>query len=38
MGEYELPVLKCKKCGHTWVPRKNKPKICPVCKRKNWDS
>jgi predicted Zn-ribbon and HTH transcriptional regulator len=36
--EYVLPILKCKRCGHTWIQRKQrKPGICPVCKRWNWD-
>jgi len=36
--EIKLPKLKCKKCGHTWIPRNPKlPKVCPVCKRVDWN-
>lgn len=32
-----LPTLKCNQCGHTWWPRRPvMPKICPVCKRRNY--
>ena len=27
----ELPTIKCKKCGHTRIPRVKKPLKCPVC-------
>lgn len=34
---FTLPTLRCKPCGHTWIPRKPQmPKICPVCKRTNY--
>lgn len=30
--------LKCLRCQHEWYPRTpKKPKVCPVCKRKNWN-
>lgn len=30
--------LNCKRCGHTWIPRKDKsPKVCPKCKSPYWD-
>ena len=32
-----LPTLTCLKCGHIWHPRKpHAPKVCPICKRHNW--
>jgi predicted Zn-ribbon and HTH transcriptional regulator len=32
-----LTVLKCKKCGHEWIPRHPQPpKVCPECKRYDW--
>ena len=27
----------CKRCGHSWIPRKNKVIICPKCKSPYWD-
>lgn len=33
-----LPGFKCLNCGHEWVPRyQHPPKVCPVCKRTDWD-
>lgn len=29
--------LKCKRCGHEWVPRKDEVRICPDCKSAWWD-
>ena len=30
--------LRCNRCGHTWNPRgSSKPKVCPSCKRTDWD-
>ncbi len=29
--------LECKQCGYKWVPRVPDPKVCPGCKRRNWD-
>lgn len=41
----KLPVLKCHAikrdktvCGHKWVPRKEKTKICPKCKSPHWQN
>jgi predicted Zn-ribbon and HTH transcriptional regulator len=35
--EYELPILRCSKCLHSWIPRTvDVPKVCPVCKRTDW--
>lgn len=28
----EITKLTCKKCGHEWVPTKEKPSCCPRCK------
>ncbi len=39
-AEFTLPVLKCLRCGHTWIPRApKKPKVCPnlKCKSPYWD-
>jgi primosomal protein N' len=29
--------LKCLKCRYEWIPRKDRPKECPECKRRDWD-
>jgi uncharacterized OB-fold protein len=29
--------LKCKKCGHEWVPRQSDVRLCPKCKTYKWD-
>ena len=34
--EKKLPtdsLKNCMKCGYTWLPRKEKPRQCPNCKR-----
>lgn len=29
---------RCVKCTHQWYSRQeNRPKVCPVCKARNWD-
>ena len=28
---------KCKKCNHTWEPRKKKSLSCPKCKTYFWE-
>lgn len=35
--ETELKELKCKKCGHSWNSRTNKPVSCPRCKSYDWN-
>ncbi len=33
-----LPTLTCKRCGHTWYPRKPvPPQSCPKCKSPYWN-
>jgi len=35
--EVRLPRFTCKRCNHTWLPRKNAiPTICPKCKSPYW--
>jgi Zn finger protein HypA/HybF involved in hydrogenase expression len=29
--------LTCKRCEHTWTPRKSEIRICPKCKSPYWD-
>jgi len=33
----KISKVKCKKCGHKWVPKIKNPKRCPVCKNKWWE-
>lgn len=34
----KVRVLVCR-CGHQWQPRgKGRPKVCPKCKRTDWDA
>ena len=33
----ELPKLICKRCGHTWIPRKENPKKCAKCDSPYWN-
>lgn len=33
----KLLKLKCKRCGHQWIPRKIEVRICPKCKSPYWD-
>jgi len=35
--EIPIPVLKCKRCGHEWVPRISNVQICPKCKSARWN-
>jgi len=28
---------KCKRCGHKWTSRTEKPAACPACKTYQWD-
>jgi len=30
-------VCKCKLCGHEWISRVVRPRVCPRCKIYNWD-
>lgn len=33
----KLPVLHCKRCNHSWIPRKTEAKCCGRCKDPNWN-
>jgi hypothetical protein len=36
--EIVLPVLKCTRCKHKWIPRtSNNPRFCPNCNSPYWD-
>ena len=37
-GEFTVTAYRCR-CGHEWVPRNpgERPRVCPKCKRANWD-
>lgn len=32
-----VETLTCRRCGHTWVPRKDVVYECPKCKSARWD-
>ena len=33
----DIPVWKCERCGHKWLPRiLRRPKRCPLCKSPYW--
>lgn len=29
--------LRCKRCGHRWIPRLENPRMCPRCKSARWN-
>lgn len=29
-------IARCR-CGHEWLPRGERPRVCPKCKSANWD-
>lgn len=33
----KLNKLKCCRCKHEWIPRKEEVRICPKCKSPYWD-
>jgi len=34
----KLPAgLKCVRCGHKWIPRKDKIAACPKCRSPYWN-
>ena len=41
LENYGIPIignekLTCCKCGHSWNPKIDNPKACPMCKSRNW--
>lgn len=32
-----LPKETCKRCGHEWIKRVLKPRVCPKCQSPYWD-
>jgi predicted Zn-ribbon and HTH transcriptional regulator len=39
MAMIKLTTLKCKRCGHKWIPRQTKlPKTCPKCHSPYWNT
>jgi len=36
--EMVLTRLRCKRCGHRWIPRIEIVRICPRCKSARWDT
>ena len=37
VSKAEINEFKCLRCGHTWIPRQSRIKICPSCKSSYWD-
>lgn len=37
MGDLTLPIKKCLRCLHRWIPRKKDITICPRCKSPYWN-
>ena len=38
MRKIKLPVYKCERCGHIWIPRKPEvPRRCGKCKSPYWN-
>jgi predicted Zn-ribbon and HTH transcriptional regulator len=37
MSMVKIPMLKCNKCGHEWVPRIKDVRVCPKCHSVKWD-
>ena len=35
--QLKLQILKCKRCGHEWIPRVEDVRMCPKCKSVRWD-
>lgn len=33
-----METKKCKRCGHEWNNRVEKPLSCPKCKNNKWDT
>lgn len=33
----DLNYITCKRCNHSWLPRKKEVRICPSCKTAWWD-
>ena len=29
--------LECKRCGHSWIPKKEEVRMCPKCDSVWWD-
>ena len=30
--------VPCQRCGHQWIPRTERPAVCPHCKSARWDT
>lgn len=38
MNKLLITILRCLRCKHEWLPRRpRKPKVCPKCKRYDWE-
>lgn len=34
----KIVTLGCKRCGHSWIPRKVETVVCPACKSPYWNT
>jgi len=34
----KLPRLRCRRCGHRWIPSQTVIRLCPKCKSVNWET
>lgn len=37
MAKIKITRLECKRCGYSWVPKKEDVRICPKCHSPWWD-
>jgi uncharacterized OB-fold protein len=35
--KFKIVKIKCKRCGHKWVPTQKKIRVCPKCHSPYWD-
>jgi uncharacterized OB-fold protein len=34
----KLPTLRCRRCGHRWIPSQAIIRMCPKCKSEGWET
>lgn len=37
MTKIKILTLRCKRCGHGWIPKKEDVRQCPKCKSAYWN-
>jgi len=38
MAKVKVTALKCRRCGHRWLPRTSDVALCPKCRSPRWDT